>query len=81
MSSSIVQANPAQHDVPQLNAPSLQCVVSRHRQVEARLADVGLHAVNRLASGGADHLGIKQLDDVWSSSGWRKKNYLDVWRL
>lgn len=51
------------------HVPSLQCVVSRHCQVEARLADVGLHAVNRLARGGADHLGIKQLDDVWNRSG------------
>lgn len=52
--------------------------MSRHRQVEARLADVGLHAVNRLASGGADHFGIKQLDDIWSGSRWaiKKKNNL-----
>lgn len=47
--------------------------MSRHRQVEARLADVGLHAVNRLAGGSADHFRIKQLDDIWSSSRWGKE--------
>lgn len=45
-------------------AESLQCVVSRHGQVEARFADVGLHPVNRLARSGADEIGIKQLDDI-----------------
>lgn len=45
-------------------AKSLQCVVSRHGQVEARFADVGLHPVNRLAGSGADEIWIKQLDDI-----------------
>lgn len=58
---------------PSHSVQSLQCVVSGHCQVEARLADVGLHAVNGLAIGGADHLGIKQLDDIWNRSEWRAK--------
>lgn len=42
----------------------LLSVVSRHGQVEARLADVSLHPMNRLAGSGAEQTGIKQLDDI-----------------
>lgn len=42
-----------------------QRVVSGHGQVEACLADVSLHSVNRLTRSGAKEFGIEQLDDIW----------------
>lgn len=38
--------------------------MSRHGQVEARLADVSLHPVDRLARGRTEQAGVEQLDDV-----------------
>ena len=38
--------------------------MSSHSQVEARLADMSLHPVDRLAGSGAEQVGIEQLDDV-----------------
>jgi len=49
----------------------VQGVVSGHSQVEARLADVSLHPVDRPAGGSTEQLGVEQLDDVWRV-GWKR---------
>lgn len=59
--------------VTQKPAESVQGVVSGHRQVEARLTDVSLHPVNRLAGSSAQQTGVEQLDDIWGARLEKKR--------